>query len=411
MQSNDAPYNQAYLPGNTVDTPYNQAYLPGNTILPQEDLQPITLPSFYKQKKTIVLASNEINDDSLFINGLTQNIIVLYDLFESMGYDCKLLQTSISTNKKTFLERYTYIKTSEIANTCIHIFIEIGMSIDEPTRRYLRSKGCKIAKLYLGNILNIDVETIQHYPSMFFNHHIVGEIDEIWTSPHYKQHVDYAAVINRTSIASSRVVPYVWDPCFIEQYAVKAKSMWQPPVKWETQDIVITDPSISFQKCSFYSVLLVEAFAKAHPEWKGKLHIVNGDRLKLSANAFNKVVLSLQLYQTNRLLLYPRKKITQIMEDYRSACFITHQWNNDYNYMTLELIHYDFPILHNSEGWANFGYYYSINKWDKAIELLYHVLISHKDQLSTYQTHAHNLLWKHSIHNPDIQGRWATILS
>ena len=386
-------------------------FLPGNTILPKEEIQPVVLSSLCaNSKKIIILASNEINDESLFINGLTQNIIILYDLFESMGYSCRLLQTTISTNKKTFLERYQYIKTNELvtSNQPFHIFVEIGMSIDESTRRHLHSSGTRIAKLYLGNILNIDIETIQNYPSMFFNHHIVGELDEIWTSPHYKQHVDYAAVINRTPICKSRVVPYVWDPCFIQQYGTNL--LWTPPLKWETQDIVVTDPSISFQKCSFYSILLVEAFAKAHPEWKGKLHIVNGDRLKLSANAFNKFVSSLQMYKMNRMVLYPRKKINQIMTDHRSACFITHQWNNDYNYMTLELISYNYPILHNSEGWGQYGYYYSINQWSAAIQRLYEALTAHKDQLPVYKTHAANLIWKHSIHNPGIQGRWRTIL-
>jgi len=383
--------------------------IPGNTILPQEEVPPIVLPSFQPNTKTIILASNEINDDSLFINGLTQNIVVLYDLFEALGYTCILLQTTISTNKKSFLQRYTCCKTEELAQRPIHMFIEIGMSIDEGMRKSLRAKGTKIVKLYLGNILNIDIETIQNYPSMFFNHHIVGEIDEIWTSPHYMQHVEYAAVINRCSIEHSRVVPYVWDPCFIQQYG--ANLHWQPPAAWELMDIVITDPSISFQKSAFYSVLLVEAFSKAHPEWKGKLHIVNGDRLKLSANAFNKVVLSLSLYHSNRMVLYPRKKINQIMEDHRSACFITHQWNNDYNYMTLELIHHQFPILHNSEGWAPYGYYYSINDWDNAVELLFRVLTMHEKTLATYKTHAQNLIWKHSVHNPDIQARWRQILA
>ena len=384
-------------------------FLPGNTILPKEEIQPVVLSSFGLAKKIIILASNEINDESLFINGLTQNIIILYDLFESMGYSCRLLQTTVSTNKKTFLERYQYIKTNELVTSSqpFHIFVEIGMSIDESTRRHLHNSGTRIAKLYLGNILNIDIETIQNYPSMFFNHHIVGELDEIWTSPHYKQHVDYAAVINRTPICKSRVVPYVWDPCFIQQYGTNL--LWTP-TKWEAQDIVITDPSISFQKCSFYSVLLVEAFAKAHPEWKGKLHIVNGDRLKLSANAFNKFVSNLQMYKTNRMVLYPRKKINQIMTDHRSACFITHQWNNDYNYMTLELISYNYPILHNSEGWDQYGYYYSINQWPAAIQRLYEALTAHKDQLAVYKTHAANLIWKHSIHNPGIQERWRAIL-
>ena len=388
--------------------------LPGDTMLPPEDLAPITLPPFVTKKKVIILASNEINDDSLFLNGLTQNIVILYDLFEALGYTCKLMQTTVSNNKKSFLEKYNYIKSTDIiSQPHIHIFIEIGMSIDAATRGFLRQKGTRIIKLYLGNIINIDIETIQQYPSMFFNHHIVGELDEIWTSPHYAQHVEYAAVINRTPIAKSRVVPYVWDPCFIEQYTRSPTGdslLWQAPVKWEAQDIVITDPSISFQKCSFYSVLLVEAFAKAHPEWKGKLHVVNGDRLKISGNAFNKVVLTLELYHSNRLVLYPRKKIKQIMEDHRNACFITHQWNNDYNYMTLELIHHKYPILHNSIGWKEYGYYYSINEWSAALDLLYHTLVHHKEQLTTYETHAKNLIWKHSIHHPDIQMRWRVIL-
>jgi hypothetical protein len=397
----------------SADTSYlnvDTVYLPGNTILPKEDCKHVELTSLIlKPKKIIILASNEINDETLFINGLTQNIIILYDLFEAMGYSCRLLQTNFSTNKKTFLDRYLYVKTPELVQYAepIHLFIEIGMSIDELTRGHLRKKGTKIVKLYLGNILNIDIETIQHYQSMFFNHHIVGELDEIWTSPHYKQHVEYAAVINRTSIKTSKVVPYVWDPCFIQQYGSKLE--WQPS-RWEIMDIVITDPNISFQKSSFYSILLVEAFAKAHPEWKGKLQIVNGDRLKISANAFNKVVINLNLYKTNRMILYPRKKISQIMSDHRSACFITHQWNNDYNYMTLELISYNYPILHNSDGWKEFGYYYSINRWTEAIEQMHRALSTHKDQVPIYKSHAANLIWKHSVHNPEIQQRWAKIL-
>jgi hypothetical protein len=121
------------LPGDTVQSQiatYRLAHknaLPGDTMLPEEDLAPITLPPFMTKKKVIVLASNEINDDSLFLNGLTQNIVILYDLFEALGYTCKLMQTTVSNNKKTFLEKYNYIKSAEIiAQPHIHIFIEIG---------------------------------------------------------------------------------------------------------------------------------------------------------------------------------------------------------------------------------------------------------------------------------------------
>ena len=391
-------------------------YLPGNTQLPSEEYETTHLESLtpLQNRSAIILASNDVNDHSLFLNGLTQNILILYQLFESLGYQSYLLQQpSGSSEKKAFIHSYRTIRTQDILSKPISItaFIEIGMSLDAITRNYLRSIGAKIVKLYLGNILNIDIETIQNCGSIFFNHHLVGEIDAIWTSPHYLQHLDYAAVLNRTEMDRSRVVPYVWDPCFVTQYGTKETMEWIPPTRWEETDLVITDPNISFQKCFFYSLLLIEAFSKKYPEWKGNVHVINGDRIKLSANANNTFLPSLSMHRNGRILLYPRKSIHTIMRDHRSACFITHQWNNDYNYMTLELMYCHYPILHNSTGWANYGYYYSINQWEQAIQTLYHAITGHTQQLFTYQTHAARLIWKHSIHHPQIQQRWKAILA
>ncbi len=390
--------------------------LPGNTVLPLEEYEDcsITKLDTICERPAIILATNDVNDTTLFINGLTQNIVVLYDLFESLGYKSYLLQSPSGNNteKKDFILGYRTITPPDIIKNPIQIkaLIEIGMSIDITTRSYLRTIGAKIIKLYLGNILNIDIETIQNYNDMFFNHHVVGEIDEIWTSPHYKQHVEYAAILNRTSLDSAKVVPYVWDSCFITQYGTKETIEWIPSKDWKNMDIVIMDPNISFQKCSFYSLLLIEAFSKKYPEWNGKVHVINGDRLKMSSNAYNFTLPSLSMYKSNRIILENRKKIHTIINENRSACFITHQWNNDYNYNTLELFYCNYPILHNSEGWQQYGYYYSINEWDKAIETLYMALRYHNNNMNIYKTHASNLIWKHSIHNPNIQKRWRELL-
>lgn len=390
--------------------------LPGNTDLSsyvKSDANIIPL-SNSPDRPIIILASNDVNDHTLFLNGLTQNIVILYDLFESMGYKSYLLQHAISTNaeKKSFILNYRKISPQELIKhpLPIKLFIEIGMSVDPTTRNYLRSIGAKIVKLYLGNILNIDTEMIQNFTNAFFSHHLVGEIDEIWTSPHYKQHIDYAALLNRTEIKNSRVVPYVWDPCFITQYGTKNIIEWVPPTSWENIDIVIMDPNISFQKCYFYSLLLVEAFSKKYSQWKGKVQIINGDKLKIEMNSYNFVLPSLSIYTNNRIIFHGRKNIHTILKDHPSSCFITHQWNNDFNYMTLELLYCNYPVLHNSDGWDKFGYYYSINKWNKAVDTLFTALKYHKDNLNIYKTHAANLIWKHSIHNPEIQNEWYNIV-
>jgi hypothetical protein len=389
--------------------------LPGNSDLSsyKKSDANITSLSHPLQRQAIVLATNNVNDESLFHNGLTQNIVVFYDLFESMGYKSYLFQHGqAAENRKQFLHNYDIISSNEIISNKIVIksFIEIGMSIDPATRAYLRSTGTKIIKIYLGNIINIDIENIQNFTSIMFSHHVVGEIDQVWVSPHYKQHVDYAAVLNQTEIKNSNIAPYVWDPCFITQYGTKDTIEWAAPADWRTQDVVIMDPNISFQKCYFYSLLICEAFSKKYPEWQGKVQIINGDKIKIDANSFNFVLPSLTLYKKNRIVLHGRKNIHTILKDHRSSCFITHQWNNDFNYMTLELLYCNYPILHNSEGWDKFGYVYSVNKWDEAIETMYNAFKNHKYNMNIYKTHAANLIWTHSIHNPEVQSQWRKIL-
>ena len=365
------------------------------------------------QKPIVIFGINDVNGNMLFQNGLTQNVIILYDLFECLGYQSYLLQNNPESS--VMMQSYRTISMNNLVKESMQIslFIEAGLSLDTLTRQYLRSIHAKIIKLYLGNILNIDVETVHYFNNkILFHHHVVGDTDEIWTSPHYAQHLEYAAVINRTPIEKSRIVPYVWDPKCLIYYKNKETLQWTAPSHWTVQDIVICEPSISFQKCTFYSLLLVEAFSKKFPEWKGQLHIINGEQLKLSSYAINNILPSLSLYKKKRLTLHPRKQIHAIMHDHSSACFITHQWNNAYNYMTLELMYCNYPILHNSdEGWESYGYYYSINQWDAAIQTLYLALTCHKENINIYKTHTSQLIWKHSIYNPDMQHDWHTILN
>jgi hypothetical protein len=365
------------------------------------------------EKDVILLACNDITENNLFLNGLNQNIIIFYELFESLGYSCYLIQHSnSSSDKDKYLNKYKVILPDNIIRNPLPIkwYIEIGMSLDAVTRSYIRSIGAKIVKIYLGNILNIDIETIQNYKSMMFGHHIVGEIDDVWMSPHYKQNLEYGTVLNQLLVTKGKIVPYVWDSCFINYYGTKSYE-WKPLDNWCKYDIVIMDPNISFQKASLYSLLLAEAYHKKYPEWLGNVIIINGDRLNLNSNSKNFILENLSLFKEKRIKLFGRKSIHTVLSENPSATFITCQWNNAFNYMTFELMYCGFPIVHNSDGWEAFGYNYSINKWDEAIETLHNALKNHNQNKHIYKVHTNNLLWKHSIYNPDIQKDWKQILS
>ncbi len=354
----------------------------------------------------ILIASSDISDTNIFTNGLHQNILILYDLFEGLGYTPFLVQNTLTADKSSFFKKYNTLLSTDIIKKqlCVKLYLEIGMSLDAITQEYIRSSGAKIVRLYLGNILNIDIEMIQNIVGGTFQHHLLGSLDEIWMSPHYKQNLEYGCVVNRVPISCGKIAPYVWEDTFVKAYNLPK---WRSAGDWRKMDIVIVEPNISFQKCYFYPLLLAEAFSRKYPEWCGKIVFYNGERMNLHNHFKSQVLPQVKA----RIQFEGRKNIRDILLENPSALFIGHQWNNDFNYLTLELMYCGFPVLHNSEGWAGFGYNYDINKWDEAIELLRSVLENHSKRLAVYTSHIRQLMLHHSIYNPDIQQKWIALIN
>ena len=202
--------------------------LPGMTRLgkePSSDLTPFksmeTIPRLL-QRPIILLATATITEDNLFSNGLFQNIYLFYKMFDAMGYTSLLLVNTKPKNLEGIppvLRGCRVISVEDLVKQPIPIkvYIEIGMSIDVTIRKFLKMIGAKVCKLYLGNILNIDTETPVFYPGMNFSHHVVGEMSEIWVSPHYGQHAEYAVALNHLPIntPSAKVAPYIWYPILL----------------------------------------------------------------------------------------------------------------------------------------------------------------------------------------------------
>jgi len=346
----------------------------------------------------IFLATGLIQQEDLFNNGLHQNSLIVYSMLEQMGYRCHCIveaQGSFMPGYR-FLEPETYLENDTSYN--LIVYIEMGLSLDPGWREFLRRKGCKTVKLYFGNILNIDTETVCKTPDLNFPHHITGSLDEIWTSPHYAMNLPYALSLH--GITKGSIAPYVWDPQWIQ-----GLNRWTPR-SWTKTDLVIMEPNISFQKCSLYPILLVKAFAKVYPEWKGRLIVQNADRLQMSRWFRDHIMPTLDL----SVVWKGRQPLAEILKENPSAAFISHQLTNDYNYLVLELMHLGFPVLHNSQKWSAFGYNWSETCWAKAIQTLRSMIEIHKDCRALYQSHATQLAWIHSSKNPINKLGWNTLI-
>jgi hypothetical protein len=288
----------------------------------------------------------------------------------------------------------------------IHLLLEIAMSIEPSVRNILRKLGTKVVKLYLGNILNIDIETPIFYPSVHFSHHIVGELDEIWVSPHYKQHYEYAGILNHCKPA--KIAPYVWDPTILTLGGTRSYK-WKPRATGEAQVVVILEPNISFQKCLLVPLLIIEKYYRNSKE---NIKVLLGNSEKFQGNPFfmKSILPNLELYKDNKIIMSGRHTITSIMTEYPSAFAIAHHWNNEYNYMSLEYLLAGFPIIHNASDWSDTGYFYSGSSISDGETALKRAMENHSSSLERYQAGASAVHWRHSPYNPIVQKAWLRLL-
>lgn len=384
---------------------------------PSDTCRALTIPwQPLQSRKVILLATATINDGSLFVNGLFQNVFILYKLFDSMGYVPILIvndKPKEIDSVPSILRHVRMLTVEDVIRSpmSIHLYLEIGMSIDPSLRRLFRTAGAKVAKLYLGNILNIDIETPMFYTGMHFAHHIVGEIDEIWVSPHYKQHEEYAAVLNHVEPVpkSMKIAPYVWDPCILSMDTTR-KLQWRPRKSDETEMYVILEPNISFQKCALLPIMILERNYRMN---KRPIEVLvgNGERLMKNPFFIDTIFKNLELVKDNRITFSGRHDIPSIMRDYPYATAICHQFNNQYNYMIMEYLHAGFPVIHNAPDWSDIGYYYKGHSVSDGSAALARSKVQHEAGSERYKAFAEALKWRHSIYNPEVQKAWQELLA
>lgn len=367
------------------------------------------LTSSYKPK--IVLTSVKIPDDHIWTNGLFQNVYIIYKLLEICQFEPWILvnDNSIhgdSKHSKSF--RIMDLKDYSQAPFRVLCYIEIGMSCGSEIRNLFRKMGAKITKLYLGNILNIDIETLTFLPQVNFSHHVAGALDEIWTSPHYDMNAEYAGVINGLC-GKTKLAPYVWDPCFISDlghiYNGSDFTIDSP------RTFIIMEPNISYQKNSYIPILALEAYYRKYPSRVKEVIVINGFRIKDNRFFNENIRPQLSILKNDVLKLMPRANILNIARVFNNAIVLQHQISNEYNYSFFEWMTMGFPLIHNVDCFKHFGYYYDDNNFDAAADLISNVIKYHESNKEIYAAHTKQLTWRFSIYNPDNLSSWKSLVS
>jgi hypothetical protein len=376
-----------------------------------------------RDRKIILLSTATITEDNIYMNGLFQNVFVFYRMFDAMGYAPILIVNERPKSLKDIpgpLRSCRHVVTEDLLRqpmSNVIALIEIGMSIDPLVRQFVKLLGGRLLKVYLGNILNIDVETPIFVNHHHFAHHVVGNQDMILVSPHYGQHAEYATYLNQVippadTKLEDLIAPYVWDPSILTRNGTLALQ-WRAPRTPEEEVFVVMEPNISFQKASLVPLMALERWYRDTGRaagWKGSVKVVNGERFQMVPHAKENVLPLLDLWRDGRIELLGRMDVVSVMREWPAATFVLHNYNNEFNYMTLELMWTGFPVVHNSPSWAAFGYSYEGAEIVEAARQIEAVRRGHAERLEAYRGHAHVLAWRHSPYNPEVQAAWEKIL-
>jgi hypothetical protein len=383
------------------------------------------------ERKIILLSTAAITNENIYTNGLFQNVFVFYRMFEAMGYVSIMLVQEKPKDLESIpsiLRACRHICTGDLFKTAISniaAMIEIGMSIDPLVRQFVKMLGGKLFKAYLGNILNIDVETPIFVPHHHFAHHVVGRNDKIVVSPHYGQHAEYASYLNHvvpSAVSAGAadednlvplIAPYVWDPNILSRDGT-VQLRWRPAQTPEEEVFVIMEPNISFQKAALVPLMILEKWYRdvgRAAGWKGRVVITNTDMLRANPHFMENILGEMELQKDGRVELLGRRDIVSVLREWPAAMFLLHNYNNEFNYMTLELMWSGFPVLHNSSSWLQFGYSYEAACIGDAAATVEVMRRGHADRQEAYRGHAHVLAWRHSPYNPTIQAAWEKVLS
>jgi len=357
----------------------------------------------------ILLTANYEN--GIFSNGLQQNIVFLAELIKDLGFT-----PIIAINHKTdkcidpphdilIIEEHEILEYSDD----LAFVFQTSWLVNQPTIKVIKekNKNCKNIHVVYGNGLLADIERCN-----WQDHFAISNegVDEIWISPHYEFAYNYYKTYYHTQKVFE--LPYIWSPKYVDIH----EKIWNKINKTcyyspnEEKNIGILEPNLNITKHCLPCIMIAEEFfSNINQDSFNKVTSYCSAKF-LDKKYFKSLMWNLNLTKNNKIEFKPRIKISQIFTD-MSNVFISNQLLNSLNYTYLEALHFNFPIVHNSDTIKSAGYYYPNYNTKLGAKALDSALNYHDQNLEEYKEKAQETIYKYSPSNPIVIEKYKKLLS
>lgn len=281
----------------------------------------------------------------------------------------------------------------------LDVIIELGIRLERDFTAPYRDRGGKLVSYMAGNA------TVMNFESVFLDGAAAARgsvaspdgFDSVWITP---QHMHMNAGVMEVMAGPAVEAPHIWAPTAIE-HAVQSMGISPAfkdrPEQWS---LATFDPNINVVKSFHIPLLVAEAAHRKEPDRIKRMMLFCTEHLKGRPH-FESYISCLTLGKANKVTAEGRHGIAAMLGREVDAV-ITHQWENDLNYLYWDVLWLGYPLIHNSSRIKQAGYYYPDFNPSAGGEALLDALANHQGQ----REQDLETVWNYHIGNPANQTKY-----
>ena len=180
-----------------------------------------------------------------------------------------------------------------------------------------------------------------------------------------------------------KVAPYLWSPRFFLYVSdkVQDRPFYRPT--GSPKRVAVFEPNLNVVKTATMPIVIAELLHREEPGLIGKVYVTNSGWLAKKRDFIRFVQSSVSLYTDQRMFFEKRYRFAWFLSAHTDIV-LSHQWDNELNYLFIEALFAGFPLVHNSPYFKDCGYYYEGDDGYMGKEKLREAILTHDDNIDEY---------------------------
>ncbi|MDQ8195572.1 DUF2827 family protein [Coraliomargarita sp. SDUM461004] len=288
----------------------------------------------------------------MFQSGIAQNAKFLYDLLLRIGQRPYFLVSSPAAARRLEIcglgyKAYDYREVLGMQQPT-HLALEVGVTIGQAQRQQLRQKfGTKIVSVRYGHSMYMDMEEMCGDVARMKGAIHVNCPDRVWASPHFEAAFSYLETLYQAPV---QTCPFIWEPDFVRG---------GPKLGYKVKpNVYVMEPNLSVLKNALIPMAIIERQYREAPETFGAAYILNGQKFNERPYFVDNIVrnFSSLIAQSNKAYFCGRARFVDVFKE--RDVLVGHQVDCQLNYLYMEAVYRNVPLVHNSPAFREVGFYY-----------------------------------------------------